>query len=46
MLSIDRRGKSRDDKNDFGAASRYGNFAIEMLINSIITQGERVKIWK
>ncbi len=43
MLPIDTRIKSREDKKDFGIASRYGNFAMEMLINAVIVHGGKRK---
>ncbi len=43
MLPIDRRIKSREGKKDFGIASRYGDFAMEMLINAVITHGGKRK---
>jgi len=43
MLPFDRRANSRDGKQDLGAASRYGDFAMEMLINAILKEGGKRK---
>jgi len=39
MLPIDRRIKRAGKEKDFGIASRYGDFAMEMLINAILKEG-------
>ena len=39
MLPVDRRAKARSKVVDNDAASRYGDFAMEMLINAILTAG-------
>ena len=43
MLPIDRRAKERGDVIDKDAASRYGDFAMEMLVNAILTSGGKRK---
>ena len=44
MLPVDRRQKSRKgDEKDFGVASRYGDFAMEMLVNAILKEGGKRK---
>ena len=43
MLPIDRRAKPRDASFDISAASRFGDFAMEMLINSILREGGKRK---
>ncbi|PCJ49994.1 MAG: chemotaxis protein CheD [Gammaproteobacteria bacterium] len=43
MLPIDRRAKLRGNSYDPGMVSRYGDFAMEMLINSILRAGGKRK---
>ncbi len=43
MLPYDRRAKHRNEKQELGAASRYGDFAMEMLINAILKEGGKRK---
>ena len=43
MLPYDRRAKPRDKDHDLQAASRYGDFAMEMLINAILKEGGKRK---
>jgi chemotaxis protein CheD len=43
MLPIDRRAKARGDDYDPGIVTRYGDFAMEMLINSILRAGGKRK---
>ena len=43
MLPIDRRAKCRDNSYDPGVVTRYGDFAMEMLINSILRAGGKRK---
>ena len=43
MLPIDRRNKDRTSHIDEGAASRYGNFAMELLVNEVLKNGGKRK---
>ncbi len=43
MLPIDKREKRDSKEKDFGVASRYGDFAMEMLINAILKEGGKRK---
>jgi len=46
MLPIDRRAKLRGNSYDPGMVSRYGDFAMEMLINSILRAGGKRNYWE
>jgi len=43
MLPMDKSVKKTEEDKGFGVASRYGNFAMEMLINAIIKEGGKRK---
>lgn len=43
MLPLDRRAKTRDENYDPGIVTRYGDFAMEMLINAILRAGGKRK---